>query len=120
MTVLALVALRARSTAQKQRDQAAREAAVNRSLVLANAAAQLSDLEGASYALPLALEAVAMNQPPHEAIRTLQTIAQQAGTRAVLRDRGNMIRAVAFSRIRGWGFLVAARPWRMRYARRAS
>ncbi len=97
MSVLALVALSARSTAQKQRDQAEREAAVNRSLVLANAAAEMADTEGPGYALPLALEAVNMDRPPNEAMSIFRNIALSTGTRAILRDQGNAIKAVAFS-----------------------
>jgi len=88
-TLLTLVALDARSTAQ-------REAAVNRSLVLAANAQQSFDNGEADLALALALEAIQMDQPPSEAVRTLSTIAQGPGTRAVLRDTGLGIRAVAF------------------------
>jgi WD40 repeat protein len=97
MTVLALVAMSARSTAQKRRDQAEREAAVNRSLVLANAATKLSDTDGPGYALPLALEAVNMERPPTESVSTLQNIALKAGTRIILREQGNAIKAIAIS-----------------------
>jgi WD40 repeat protein/DNA-binding SARP family transcriptional activator len=97
MAVLALVAFDREHQAQNARTKAEREAAVNRSLVLADAATKLSDLDGPGYALPLALQAVNMDRPPNEAVSTLQDLALKAGTRIILREQGNAIRAVAIS-----------------------
>jgi WD40 repeat protein len=87
----------AREVAQVERDNARREADLNRSLVLANAAVKQADSDGPGYALPLALEAVNMDQPPAEAVNALQSLAFNVGTRAILREQGNTIKAVAIS-----------------------
>jgi WD40 repeat protein/DNA-binding CsgD family transcriptional regulator len=90
MTVLAVLA-----TSREQ--QALREAAVNHSLVLANEAEHVFDNGRTDLGLALALEAVAIDQPPARAIQALRTVAQGMGTRAVLRSQGNAVKAVAFS-----------------------
>jgi WD40 repeat protein/serine/threonine protein kinase len=91
------LAFNARSTAQRQRDKAEREAAVNESLVIANSAQQQLDNGYTELALALALRAVDMDQPPSDAIRILTAIASGPGTRAVLLGHTNPVRAVAFS-----------------------
>jgi WD40 repeat protein/serine/threonine protein kinase/energy-coupling factor transporter ATP-binding protein EcfA2 len=94
---LAVFAFGERATAQQQRDSALRQAAVNRSLMLAN------DAEGAvangntDLGLLLALEAVNMDDPPRNAVRALETVGFAFGARAILRDEGNAIVTVAFS-----------------------
>ncbi|MCC7210148.1 MAG: WD40 repeat domain-containing protein [Anaerolineae bacterium] len=95
--VLTVLALDARSTAQKQRDKAEREAAVNHSLVLANAAQREFDNGITDLALALALEAVSIEQPPSEAIQTLTSVAYGPGLRAILTGHPHTVRAVAFS-----------------------
>jgi WD40 repeat protein/DNA-binding CsgD family transcriptional regulator/tRNA A-37 threonylcarbamoyl transferase component Bud32 len=96
-TVLSLIAFDQRSTARRQRDKAERQAAVNHSLVLASDAQQASTGGYTDLALALALEAANVEQPPAEVVRTLSTLALGMGTRAVLRDQGNAVKAVAFS-----------------------
>ncbi len=95
--VLAVIASGARSTAQQERDNAQREAAVNHSLVLASSAQQAHDNGEVDLALALALEAVSMDQPPPEARRTLSAIVLGPGTRAVLKGHSNSVQDVAFS-----------------------
>jgi WD40 repeat protein len=92
---LAWFAFDARSTAQQERDNAQREAAVNHSLVLAANAQQVQDSGEVDLALALALEAVSIEQPPHEARRTLSTIALGPGTHAVFRGHSNAVKSVA-------------------------
>jgi WD40 repeat protein len=87
--VLAIVALFARSSAQ-------REAAVNHSLVLAADAEQAQDNGEGDLALALALEAVSLDQPPPEALRTLSTIALGPGTRAVFKAHDQAVQDIAF------------------------
>ncbi len=95
--VAAVIAFTARATAQQERDNAQREAAVNHSLVLAANAQQAHDNGDVDLALALALEAVSIDQPPSEARRTLPAIALGPGTRAVLKGHSNEVRDVAFS-----------------------
>lgn len=95
--LLSVFALDRERRAQDARDSAEREAAINHSLVLANAAVDINDNQGSSLAVALALEAVNMDSPPPEAVRALQTVAWSAGTRAVLRTTGPSITALAFS-----------------------
>jgi WD40 repeat protein/transcriptional regulator with XRE-family HTH domain len=95
--VLALFAFDARSTAQQERDNAQREAAVNHSLVLAANAQQAQDTGEVDLALALALEAVSIDQPLPEAKRTLSAIALGPGTRAVFKVHSNAVKGVAFS-----------------------
>ncbi|MCC7205916.1 MAG: hypothetical protein IT323_01330, partial [Anaerolineae bacterium] len=77
--------------------QAERQAAVNRSLVLASAAEDTNAAGQVDLALLLALEAVRIPEPPYEAVVTLRNLAFDMGARAALRPQGNEIRAVAFS-----------------------
>jgi WD40 repeat protein/serine/threonine protein kinase len=95
--MLVIFAFDRESKAQDARAKAEREAAVNRSLVLADDAVEKFEAGDPDTGLRLALEAVSIDQPPAEAIRSLSTIAFEIGTRAVLRDQGNAIKAVAFS-----------------------
>jgi WD40 repeat protein/DNA-binding SARP family transcriptional activator len=95
--VLAVIASGARSTAQQERDNAQREAAVNHSLVLASDAEEAFETGETDLALALALEAVNMDQPPPEARRTLSAIALGPGTRAVLEGHSSRVQDVAFS-----------------------
>jgi WD40 repeat protein/serine/threonine protein kinase len=74
-----------------------RQAAVNHSLVLASDAQQAYSGGKTDLALALALEATRIDQPPQETIRALSTVALGMGTRALLRNQGNVIKAVAFS-----------------------
>lgn len=84
MAILALIAL------DRER-RAAREAAVNRSLVLASAALKDAETYGSGYALPLALEAVSIENPPKEAVSTLEQLTRGSATRAILRQTGNPV-----------------------------
>ncbi|MEJ2599878.1 MAG: BTAD domain-containing putative transcriptional regulator [Anaerolineales bacterium] len=88
--VLAIFAFWARASAQ-------REAAVNHSLVLASSALSARDKGELDLALALALEAVDIEQPPAEAVRTLSETAMGPGTRAVLSGHSKQVRAVAIS-----------------------
>jgi WD40 repeat protein/transcriptional regulator with XRE-family HTH domain len=94
---LAILAFNARATAQHERDKAQREADVNHSLVLADSAQRAYENGESDLALALALEAVAMDQPPPEAQRALTTVAYGRGTRAILQEHGNAIKSLAFS-----------------------
>jgi WD40 repeat protein len=87
---LAIFAFNARATAQ-------REAAVSQSLVLAADAEQAQVNGKVDLALALALEAVDMDEPPSEAVRTLSDLALGPGTRAVWQGHGVVVRDVAFS-----------------------
>jgi WD40 repeat protein len=87
---LAIFAFSARATAR-------REAAVSRSLALAANAEQAQDNGEVDLALALALEAVDMEEPPSEAVRTLSALALGPGTRAVLTGHSNAVQDVAFS-----------------------
>jgi WD40 repeat protein/class 3 adenylate cyclase len=86
----AVVAFNARTTAQ-------REAAVNHSLVTAANAQQAQENGEVNLALALALEAVDLDQPPPEAVRTLSALALGPGMRAVLAGHSNRVLDVAFS-----------------------
>ncbi|MGD8966667.1 MAG: BTAD domain-containing putative transcriptional regulator, partial [Anaerolineae bacterium] len=88
--LLTIFAFNARATAQ-------REAAVNHSLVLAANAEQAHNSGEVDLALALALEAVDIDQPPSEAVRTLSALALGAGTRAVWQGHSHTVRDVAFS-----------------------
>jgi WD40 repeat protein len=87
---LALFALNAQRIAQ-------READVNHSLVLSAKAQDAQENGEVDLALALALEAVNMDQPPAEAIRTMSSVALGPGTRAVLPSHSSNVRAVALS-----------------------
>ena len=108
---LAIIALSQRATAQQERDnaenaratseanliRAEREAAVNRSLVLANEAEEARGAGHTDLALALALEAVAIDDPPQDAVRSLRNIAIAPGIRAVLPGHSQAIQTIAFS-----------------------
>ena len=95
--ILATVAFEARSTARQERDNARREAALNHSLVLAAHAQRASDNGEADLALALALEAVRVDPQASEPLRTLSAVAMAPSTRAVLREHGGAVQAVAFA-----------------------
>jgi WD40 repeat protein len=97
MTVLSIIALNQRSTANKERNRTQRQADVNHSLVLATAAQLEYDKGYTSLALALALEATNMIQAPSEAVRALSTVALGPGTQAVLAGHHTIVRAIAFS-----------------------
>jgi WD40 repeat protein/DNA-binding SARP family transcriptional activator len=88
--VLAIIALGARASAE-------REAAVNHSLVLAASAQQAHENGQVDLALALALEAVSIDQPPPESVRTLSAVALAPGTRAVLQGHTYSVHDVALS-----------------------
>jgi WD40 repeat protein len=96
--VLAVVAFQARSTAQQERDNARRAAAVNHSLVLAADAQKTLETGDTDLALTLAFEAARLEAPPPEVTRTLMGVALGPGTRAVFKGHGSAVRSVAFSR----------------------
>jgi WD40 repeat protein/DNA-binding XRE family transcriptional regulator len=110
--VLAIFAFNARATAQRERDNARREAEVNHSLVLADSAQRAYENGESDLGLALALEAVRLDQPPTEARRALTTVAYGSGTRAILQERGNTIKSVAISPVPqesgGWLALSAS------------
>ena len=92
------------SREEQARQKAEREADVNRSLVLAEAALTELDAGNANQSLLLALEAVKIDDPPPEAINTLSTIAFSAGTRVMLQQPNSEVRGNSSSRIRGLAF----------------
>jgi len=87
---LVAVALISRANAQ-------REAAVNRSLVLASAAADAFQGGDGDLALALALESVAIEDPPSEAPRTLADVGLGIGTRTVLEGHSHAVSGAALS-----------------------
>ncbi len=94
---LSLVAVDREQQAQEARAEAEREAATNHSLVLASDAEKEVAAGRSDLGLALALEAAQGDNPPAEVVRTLSEVAFAPGTRAILRESGNEIRAVAFS-----------------------
>ncbi|MDY6878333.1 MAG: BTAD domain-containing putative transcriptional regulator [Chloroflexota bacterium] len=88
--ILAVIALVARSTAQ-------READVNHSLVLAADAEEAFENGESDLALALALEAVNIAQPPPEAHRALSAIALGPGTRAILEGHSHGVQDAVLS-----------------------
>ncbi len=95
--LLSVFAFRQRDQASDARAKAEREADVNHSLVLANAAVDVNEVQSSSLAVALALEAVSIKSPPPEAVLALQTVAFNAGTRSILQTEGNSVTAVAYS-----------------------
>ncbi|NDJ75955.1 MAG: protein kinase [Chloroflexi bacterium] len=95
--LLSIFALDRERRAQGTRAEAEREADVNHSLVLANAAIDVKENLGSSLALALALEAVSIDSPPPEAVHALQTVAFDAGMQSILQTEGNSITDAAFS-----------------------
>ncbi|MFW2338730.1 MAG: AfsR/SARP family transcriptional regulator, partial [Acidimicrobiia bacterium] len=88
--VLAVLAFNARSDAN-------REAETNHSLVLAADAREAFENGETDLALALALVAVDIDEPPPEARRALSSIAQGAGTRAVLEGHSHSVSHAALS-----------------------
>lgn len=97
------------SREEQARQEAEREADVNRSLVLADAALTELEAGNANQSLLLALEAVRIDDPPPEAINTLSTIAFSAGTRVMLQQPNSEVRGNSSSRIRGFAFAPNSR-----------
>lgn len=95
VATLLVFALEREQQAQSARKSAEREAAVNHSLVLSQAAVAELDSGNPDLALRLALEATRLESPPPEAVQALQTAAFSPGTRAILRAEGPEIRTVA-------------------------
>jgi WD40 repeat protein/transcriptional regulator with XRE-family HTH domain len=87
---LAVLAFVSRSSAQ-------REAAINRSLVLAGLAIEAQEAGEVDRALALVLEAVSMNNPPPETVSKLSTIASGMGTRTMLIGHNGAVGAGEFS-----------------------
>lgn len=100
--VFAVLASSERATARQQRDNALRQAAVNRSLVLAGDAELATGAERTELALLLALEAVSIDDPPPDAIRALETASFAFGRRVTLRTQGHDVKSVAFSPDSRW------------------
>ena len=79
------------------RSNAKREAAVNHSLVLAANAIEVFENGESDLALALALEAVKLDEPPAESLRSLTAISTGPGTRSILTGHRNAVRDVVFS-----------------------
>ncbi|MBK8031307.1 MAG: protein kinase [Chloroflexi bacterium] len=104
VTIFALFALDretqiqgAYATSQANLTRAEREAEVNHSLVLANAAEDEQATGSTELALMLALEAYHIPDPPAEAERVLRAVADEPGSRAVLTALTSPVKAVAVS-----------------------
>ncbi len=97
MTGLSLLTLDREQQAQDARSHAEHEAAVNRSLLLANSAQEAFDIGRTDRALLLALEAVNMDAPPASSERILRAIAQGPGARAVLPGHPYRVTTIAIS-----------------------
>lgn len=97
MTVLTLLALNARSDAQQERDKAQRAAEVRRSLALAANAKDALASNDTDLAIALALEAIAIPNPPIEAEQALAAAVYAPGTRRVLTGHEDSVNDVAFS-----------------------
>lgn len=94
---LSIFAFSREQHAQESRRKAEREAAVNHSLVLANAAEKW-DVKGyPSLALALAMDATSIDDPPADAVSILTTIAHRPGIQALLTGHQHRVRAVTFS-----------------------
>jgi WD40 repeat protein/energy-coupling factor transporter ATP-binding protein EcfA2 len=91
------------ATSQANLSRAEREAEVNHSLVLANAAAYELATGSTELALMLALEAYHIPDPPAAAERALRAVADKSGSRAVLPLLTSQINAVAVSPDSAWG-----------------
>jgi WD40 repeat protein/DNA-binding CsgD family transcriptional regulator len=77
--------------------QAQREANISRSMVLANDAIQSYELGETDAALLLALESVAMPDPPPVAVNTLGIVGRGIGTEATLSGHQHSIETIATS-----------------------
>ncbi len=104
VTIFALFALDretqiqgAYATSQANLTRAEREAEVNHSLVLANAAEDEQATGSTELALMLALEAYRIPDPPAEAERVLRAVADEPGSRAILTAFTSQVNAVAVS-----------------------
>ena len=110
VTIFALFALDretqiqgAYATSQANLTRAEREAEVNHSLVLANAAEDEQSTGSTELALMLALEAYRIPDPPADAERVLRAIADAPGSRAVLTLHTSRVNTVAVSPDSAWG-----------------
>jgi WD40 repeat protein/DNA-binding CsgD family transcriptional regulator len=97
MTGLSLLALDREQQAQDARSRAEHEAAVNRSLLLANSAQEAFDSGRTDRALLLALEAVNMDAPPAPSERIFRSIVQGPGIRAVMSGHPYPVKTIAIS-----------------------
>ncbi len=97
MMVLTLFAFDRERRAQDARTKSEREAAVNHSLVLAADATAEFGAANVDLALLLALEAIRIDNPPAESVRALTMVALGLGTRAILKEHMNTVKALAFS-----------------------
>ncbi len=110
VTIFALFALDreaqiqgAYATSQANLTRAEREAEVNHSLVLANAAEDEQSTGSTELALMLALDAYRIPDPPADAERVLRAIADAPGSRAVLTLHTSRVNTVAVSSDSAWG-----------------
>ncbi|MBL8134447.1 MAG: protein kinase [Anaerolineae bacterium] len=85
------------ATSQANLTRAEREAEVNHSLVLANAAEDEQETGSTELALMLALEAYRIPDPPAEAERVLRAVADAPGSRAILAALTTQVNAVTIS-----------------------
>ncbi|MBN8639844.1 MAG: hypothetical protein J0M07_31315, partial [Anaerolineae bacterium] len=104
VTIFALFALdreaqiqSAYATSEANLVRANRQAEVNHSLVLANAALDEEESGSTELALMLALEAHNIPEPPAEAERVLRSVVEAPGSRAVLPLHTSRVSAVAVS-----------------------
>ncbi len=94
---LAVFAFDRQNRERDARNKAEREADVNHSLALAANAEQVFETGHTDLALALALEAVNLDQPPPEAVRTLRNVALGPGVRAVIQGHNAAVTAISFS-----------------------
>ena len=94
---LSVFAFTQQQNAQRERNTALRQADVNQSLVLAGDATDAYVKGDTELALMLALEAVNIEDPPLDSIRSLVEVARGTGTRAVLSGHTDEIRSLAIS-----------------------
>ncbi|MFC1959473.1 AAA family ATPase [Chloroflexota bacterium] len=85
-----------------ERDNALHQAEVNHSLVLARNSQDALEGGDTDLALLLARESIGIDNPPEEAIRALREVAFGIGTRAILRQQGNSVEALAISPNTRW------------------
>ncbi|MBN8636497.1 MAG: protein kinase, partial [Anaerolineae bacterium] len=118
VTIFALFALDretqiqgAYATSQANLTRAEREAEVNHSLVLANAAEDEQATGSTELALMLALEAYHIPDPPAEAERVLRAVADEPGSRAVLTALTSPVKAVAVSPDSRVGLSAGCADW---------
>jgi WD40 repeat protein len=88
--LMAIFAFAAQATAR-------REAAVNRSLVLAGQAIEADEAGEVDLALALAMEAVNIDEPPLNAVSKLANVANGMGTRTIFTGHNGAVQAGAFS-----------------------